>query len=155
MTAAPPVVRDQPRPPDGPPGVWAIAWPTMTLFGLHALVGIVDFVFVGSLGTEAVAAVGVANQIHFLAFAVMTAVTAGTTAVVAREWGRGDPEEAARATRCGGSARPRRRGSPSLRCSSSGWRSAPGRARRTGARAPRSSEPTWRAIRATARAGWC
>jgi putative MATE family efflux protein len=100
VTSAPPVVRDQPLPPDGPPGVWSIAWPTMTLFGLHALVGIVDFVFVSSLGTGAVASVGVAMQIHFLAFAVMNAVMAGTTAVVAREWGRGDREEAGRAVRC-------------------------------------------------------
>jgi len=83
-----------------PPGVWAIAWPTMTLFALHAMVGIVDFVFVASLGTGAVAAVGVAHQMHFLAFALLNAVTAGTTAVVAREWGRGEREEAARATRC-------------------------------------------------------
>jgi putative MATE family efflux protein len=100
VSAAPPVVRDQPLPPDRPPGVWSIAWPTMTLFGLHALVGIVDFVFVSSLGAGAVAAVGVAMQIHFLAFAAMNAVMAGTTAVVAREWGRGDREEAARAVRC-------------------------------------------------------
>jgi putative MATE family efflux protein len=72
----------------------------MMLFALHALVGIVDFVFVSSLGTDAIAAVGVANQVHFLTFAVLSAITAGTTAVVAREWGRGDRDEAARATRC-------------------------------------------------------
>jgi putative MATE family efflux protein len=72
----------------------------MALFALHALVGVVDFVFVSSLGTEAVAAVGVATQIHFFSFALLSAVSAGTVAVAAREWGRGDPDEAARTTRC-------------------------------------------------------
>ena len=42
-------------------GVWELAWPSMALFALHALVGLVDFVFVGSLGETAIAAVGVAS----------------------------------------------------------------------------------------------
>jgi putative MATE family efflux protein len=80
-------------------GVWELAWPSISLFGLHALVGIVDLAFVSSLGTEAVAAVGVASQIHFFVFALMAAVTTGSVAVVAREVGAGRPVEAARATR--------------------------------------------------------
>ena len=84
----------------GPGGVWALAWPMMTLFALQSLVGVVDFVFVSSLGTQAVAAVGVASSIHFFTFSLLTAITTGTVAVVAREWGRGSPDEAARATRC-------------------------------------------------------
>lgn len=82
-----------------PLGVWQLAWPSMALFALHALVGLVDFVFVSSLGTEAVAAVGVANQIHFFVFAVLGTVTTGTLAVVARVWGAGDRDEAGRAAR--------------------------------------------------------
>ena len=89
-----------PRPVAGGRGVWALAWPGMALFALHALVGVVDFVFVSSLGTEAVAAVGVATQIHFFSFALLSAVSAGTVAVAAREWERGDPDEAASTTRC-------------------------------------------------------
>jgi putative MATE family efflux protein len=81
------------------PGVWDLAWPSISVFALHALVGIVDLAFVASLGTEAVAAVGVASQIHFFVFALMAAVTTGSVAVVAREIGAGRPEEAARATR--------------------------------------------------------
>jgi len=80
------------------PGVWELAWPSMTLFALYALVGVVDFVFVSSLGTQAVAGVGAALQIHFLAFALLSAVTTGTVAVVAREFGAGDQGAAAEAT---------------------------------------------------------
>jgi putative MATE family efflux protein len=80
-------------------GVWDLAWPTMALYALHALVGVVDFAFVSSLGSEAVAAVGVAMQIHFIVFALIAAVTTGTVAVVAREAGAGRMREVVRATR--------------------------------------------------------
>jgi putative MATE family efflux protein len=80
-------------------GVWSLAWPSMALYALHALVGIVDFAFVASLGSQAVAAVGVAMQIHFFVFAVLAAITTGTLAVVARESGAGRWQEAGRATR--------------------------------------------------------
>lgn len=81
-------------------GIWQLAWPSIALFSTQALMGIVDLVFVGSLGSGAVAAVGVATQLHFFAFSLLAAVTGGTVAVVAREWGRQDIEEAGRATRC-------------------------------------------------------
>jgi putative MATE family efflux protein len=80
-------------------GVWELAWPSMALYALHALVALVDFAFVSSLGTAAVAAVGVAMQIHFFVFALLAAITTGTLAIVAREVGAGHWPEAARATR--------------------------------------------------------
>jgi putative MATE family efflux protein len=80
-------------------GVWELAWPSMALYALHALVGLVDFAFVSALGTEAIAAVGVAMQIHFFVFGLLAAITTGTVAVVAREVGGGRWQEAARATR--------------------------------------------------------
>ena len=80
-------------------GVWELAWPSMALYALHALVGLVDVAFVASLGTSAIAAVGVAMQIHFFVFGLLAAVTTGTLAVVAREVGGGHLQEAARATR--------------------------------------------------------
>jgi len=79
-------------------GIWELAWPSMALFGLHALVGVVDFVFVGSLGESAIASVGVAAQIHFVVFAVLSAVTTGTVAMVARSTGAGERGEVDRAT---------------------------------------------------------
>ncbi len=80
-------------------GVWELAWPSMTLFALQSLVGLVDFVFVGSLGRNAVAGVGVASQIFFFLFAVLAMVTTGGLAVVARDWGAGDRGEADRTLR--------------------------------------------------------
>jgi putative MATE family efflux protein len=71
----------------------------MTLFALQSLVGVVDFMFVASLGTEAIAGVGVAVQIQFLTFGLLEAVTTGTVALIAREMGSGRPTEAARVMR--------------------------------------------------------
>jgi putative MATE family efflux protein len=71
----------------------------MTSFALHALVGVVDLLFVSSLGTEAVASVAAAAQIHFIVLSLLSAVTTGTVALVAREIGAGRRDEAVRATR--------------------------------------------------------
>ncbi len=68
-------------------GVWELSWPTMTAFGLQALVSLVDLLFVAQLGTDAVAAVGVGGQAHFLFFALLAAITTGTVALVARSTG--------------------------------------------------------------------
>jgi putative MATE family efflux protein len=80
-------------------GVWALAWPTMTTFALQSLVGLVDFLIVKELGTQAIAAVGVAHQFHFATFAVLSAVTTGTVALVARATGAGRLDEADRVLR--------------------------------------------------------
>ena len=69
----------------GGDGIWALAWPSIALLSLQSLMGVVDLVFVSSLGTEAVAAVAVATQLHFFLFSLLAAVSAGTVAVVARE----------------------------------------------------------------------
>ena len=82
-----------------PRGVWELAWPSMMSFALHAMVGIVDLIFVSSLGTNAVASVAAAAQIHFIVLSLLSAVTTGTVALVAREVGAGRHDEAVRATR--------------------------------------------------------
>ena len=82
-------------------GVWELAWPTMLSFALQTAVGFVDFVIVSSLGTEAVAAVGVAHQFYFAIFALLAAVTTGTVALVARFTGAGDEREADRVLQIG------------------------------------------------------
>ncbi|MFP8874471.1 MAG: MATE family efflux transporter, partial [Myxococcota bacterium] len=81
--------------PGRPLGVWELSWPTMTAFSLQALVGLVDLLFVAQLGTDAVAAVGVGGQTHFLTFAFITAVTTGTVALVARSSGARNERETA------------------------------------------------------------
>jgi putative MATE family efflux protein len=80
-------------------GVWRLAWPTMVSFALQSLVGLVDFLFVASLGTEAVAAVGIAHQFYFAQFSVLAAVTTGSVALVARFTGAGEAAEADRVLR--------------------------------------------------------
>jgi len=78
-------------------GVWELAWPSMAAFGLQAIVGFVDILFVSELGTTAVAGVGIGAQVHFVVFAVLAAVTTGTVALVARDTGSGDEEEVSHA----------------------------------------------------------
>ena len=81
--------------PVRPLGVWELSWPTMAAFSLQAVVGLVDLLFVAQLGTDAVAAVGVGGQAHFLTFAFITAVTTGTVALVARSSGAQNKDETA------------------------------------------------------------
>lgn len=80
------------------PGIVQLAWPAVVSNLLFAMVGFVDIKIVGSLGASAVAAATTGNRIFFLAEAVLMAVTAGTTAMVARAWGAGDRVEADRVT---------------------------------------------------------
>jgi putative MATE family efflux protein len=57
---------------------------------LTMLVGLVDTYLVGHLGPDALAAVGLANQVILLAMTVIMALATGTTALVARQVGAGD-----------------------------------------------------------------
>ena len=81
------------------PGILQLAWPA--IFGnlLMSTVGLVDIKIVGSLGPFAVAAVTTGNRMFFVLQGVLMAVTAGTTALVARAWGAGDRSEAESVTR--------------------------------------------------------
>jgi putative MATE family efflux protein len=81
------------------PGIWSLAWPAIAGNLLHSLVGFVDIKIVGSLGAAAVAAVTTGNRIFFILQALLMAVTAGTTALVARAWGAGNRAEAESVTR--------------------------------------------------------
>lgn len=80
-------------------GIWELAWPAITANLLYSAVGIIDIKIVGSLGPSAVAAVTTGNRVFFVLQALLMAVTAGTTALVARAWGAGDRGEAERVTR--------------------------------------------------------
>jgi putative MATE family efflux protein len=80
-------------------GIWELAWPAILGNLLASTVGLVDMKIVGALGAPAVAAAGTGNRIFFVLQAVLMAVTAGTTALVARAWGADDRDEAERVTR--------------------------------------------------------
>jgi len=81
-----------------PLGIWELAWPSILTNLLFSTIGIVSIKVVATLGAPAAAAVTVGNQIFFALQAVMIAVSAGTTALVARAWGARDRQEAVRTT---------------------------------------------------------
>lgn len=80
-------------------GILQLAWPAIVGNLLMSTVGLVDIKIVGSLGPSAVAAVTTGNRMFFMLQGVLMAVTAGTTALVARAWGADDRDEAERITR--------------------------------------------------------
>jgi len=90
---------DQPAKPFSPAGIWELAWPAIVGNLLYSTVNLIDMKIVGALGAPAVAALTTGNRIFFVLQAVLMAITTGTTALVARAWGAGDRDEAARVTR--------------------------------------------------------
>ncbi|MEX0941815.1 MAG: MATE family efflux transporter [Pseudomonadales bacterium] len=78
--------------------IWELAWPAIVGNLLFAVIGIISIKIVGELGASAVAAVTTGQRIFFALQAILMAISAGTTAMVARAWGARDYEEAARVT---------------------------------------------------------
>jgi putative MATE family efflux protein len=78
--------------------IWDLAWPAIVSNLLFAVIGIISIKIIGSLGSEAIAAVTTGHRIFFGVQAVLMALSAGTTAMVARAWGAENYEEAARVT---------------------------------------------------------
>lgn len=70
--------------------VWRLAMPTMIASIVQSANSFLDRIFVGRLGAEALAAVGVGGQMVFLTMALAMAVSTGTTAIVARMVGAND-----------------------------------------------------------------
>lgn len=66
---------------------------------LHVFIGVVDIFFVGKLGSDAIAAVGVTNLIMNIYLAFFLAIGVGTTAVTARHVGAGNYELASKFVR--------------------------------------------------------
>src|SRR2546423_15220330 len=60
--------------------VWRIAWPSVLTFMLMTTNAILDRVFVGRLGRDALAAVGVGGQLMFLLLSPAVGITRCTTA---------------------------------------------------------------------------
>ena len=100
-TSAVPAVgadNDQTKPSFVQPTIWQLALPSILGNLGYTLVGMVQTKFVGDLGPEALAALGAGQRIFFALQALMFAISAGTTALVARAWGAGDYTEANRVT---------------------------------------------------------
>ena len=90
---------DQPAEMDDErPGIWELAFPSILSMLSFTFVGLVQTKFVGELGAQALAAVGAGQRVLFAMQAILMAVSAGTTALVARAWGAADYQEASRVT---------------------------------------------------------
>jgi len=74
-----------------------LAWPSITEQLLEMMVGIVSTIFMGRLGTNALAAVGMVNMLMGFLQTVFTGLSMGTTVIIARVTGEGDIKEAKRA----------------------------------------------------------
>lgn len=73
-----------------------LAIPMMLELVMESTFGLVDIYFVGKLGSAAVATVGLTGSLIILVFAIVLGLSMGTTALVARRIGEGDPEAAAK-----------------------------------------------------------
>lgn len=76
-----------------------IAWPSAMEAILISLIGAIDMMMVGGLGTNAIAAVGITTQPKFLIMAFVLALNTGTTVIVSRRKGENNQEGARKALR--------------------------------------------------------
>ncbi len=73
-----------------------LAWPVVVEQMMSTAVGLLGTYLVGHLGGAALAAVGLSSQLVMLLTAVFSAVGVGSTALIARHIGAGEPQEAER-----------------------------------------------------------
>ena len=71
-----------------------IAWPAALEGALMSIIGSIDTMMVGRLGTKEIAAVGLTNQPRMILLILAQALCVGTTAVIARRKGEGDQQGA-------------------------------------------------------------
>ncbi len=76
-----------------------VAWPSVLESFFVCLAGMVDTIMVGSLGSYAIAAVGLTTQPKFLGLAIFLSLNVAVSAIVARRKGAGDRESANRVVR--------------------------------------------------------
>jgi putative MATE family efflux protein len=71
-------------------GIWELAWPTIVSFASVTAVRWADFAMVGSLGPDALAAVGLGGQVYWLIQSLGMLVPTGLVAVLSRAIGARD-----------------------------------------------------------------
>lgn len=77
--------------------ILSLAWPTMLEQMMQTAVQYIDTAMVGSLGTEATAAVGATTTINWLISGTISALGIGFLSFIARAWGANDKAAAKRA----------------------------------------------------------
>ncbi len=80
------------------PTIFALAWPTMLEQLLQTAVQYIDTAMVGSLGTQATAAVGSTSTVNWLIGSTISALAVGFLSFVAQACGAGDTGKAAKAS---------------------------------------------------------
>jgi len=80
-----------------PPSLWRLAWPTTIANLLLASVGFIQILLSTQFGTEATAAVTVSQRIFFLLQASLFGLSAGVSAIIARNIGANEQERAGQA----------------------------------------------------------
>ena len=74
-----------------------LAWPSIIEQILEMMVGMVSTIFMGRIGTDAVAAVGMINMLMGFMQTIFSGLSMGTTVIIARVTGEGNKSEAKRA----------------------------------------------------------
>lgn len=77
--------------------IWALAWPTMLEQFMQTAVQYIDTAMVGSLGTQATAAVGSTGTVNWLIGSTISAVGVGFLSYIAKAYGAKDQTAARRA----------------------------------------------------------
>lgn len=80
------------------PTILSLAWPTMLEQLMQTAVQYIDTAMVGTLGTQATAAVGATSTINWLVGSSISALSVGFLAFVSQACGSGDREKAAKAS---------------------------------------------------------
>ena len=80
------------------PVIFSLAWPTMLEQLMQTAVQYIDTAMVGSLGTQATAAVGGSTTVNWLVNSTISALGVGFLTFIARAYGANDKKTAARVT---------------------------------------------------------
>lgn len=80
------------------PVILALAWPTMLEQLMQTAVQYIDTAMVGTLGTQATAAVGATGTVNWLVGSTISALSVGFLAYISQALGAGDRERARRAS---------------------------------------------------------
>ena len=78
--------------------VWSLAWPTMLEQLMHTAVQYIDTAMVGSLGTQATAAVGATSTLTWLIGSTISAISIGFLSFIAKACGANDLKAAKHAS---------------------------------------------------------
>lgn len=74
--------------------LFTLAWPSLVENLLQTMLGVVDLIFVGKLGADAIAGIGLGNQLMFTLVVAFAGLGVGSSALVARAIGARNKHEA-------------------------------------------------------------